>query len=177
MESTYAIISSTNRKGAMSYRLALIYQDLMSHAGIEAQLIDLEQLPPDFVFTALYDNSKKNQIFNEFQRVITASTKFVFIVPEYNGSFPGVLKAFIDGLEYPSSFRNKKAALVGISSGNQGSALALSHLADIFNYLGMHVFAQKPRLMRIENNLLPTGALTEQYLGYLKRQVEGFLEF
>lgn len=176
-ETSYTIISSTNRKGALSYQLAWVYKKLMAEAGIEANLIDLEQLPPDFIFTALYDNSKKNQVFNEFQRVISDSQKFVFIVPEYNGSFPGVLKSFIDGLEYPASFKNKKAALVGISSGNQGSALALSHLTDIFNYLGMHVLAHKPRLMRIESNLSPTGQLADQYLTYLRRQWQSFQVF
>ena len=42
--------------------------------------------------------------------------------------------------------QDKKAALVGISSGVQGAGLALSHLTDIFNYCGMHVLAQKPKL-------------------------------
>ena len=74
---------------------------------------------------------------------IQSCDKFVFVVPEYNGSFPGVFKAFVDGLKYPASFKDKKCALVGISSGTQGGALALSHLTDIFNYLGMNVLALK----------------------------------
>ena len=85
-----------------------------------------------------------------FQNQIDQCEKFVFITPEYNGSFPGVLKAFIDGMRFPGTFEGKKCALVGISAGTQGGALAMSHLTDIFNYLGMTVLANKPRLPLLE---------------------------
>ena len=42
---------------------------------------------------------------------MSQSEKFVFIVPEYNGSFPGVLKTFIDGLAFPDTFEQKKNVL------------------------------------------------------------------
>jgi len=177
MTHNYTIVSSTNRKGANSFLIGTIYKNLLIQKGITAQIIDLEKLPPDFVFSALYDNANKNAVFNTFQEIITNSQKLIFIVPEYNGSFPGVLKAFIDGLDYPNSFKNKKAALVGHSSGTQGSALALSHLTDIFNYLGMHVYAMKPRLLQIEKHLDNTGKLSEMYKLLLHEQAEGFVGF
>ena len=106
-----------------------------------------------------------------------SSEKFVFIVPEYNGSFPGVLKAFIDGLEYPGTFRGKKCALVGLSSGVQGAGLALSHLTDIFNYCGMHVLALKPKLARIEANMEDTKITNQLYNDLLKEQALSLLSF
>jgi NAD(P)H-dependent FMN reductase len=105
------------------------------------------------------------------------SEKFVFIIPEYNGSFPGVLKAFIDGLEYPSSFKNKKCALIGISSGLQGGGLALSHMTDIFNYLGMNVLALKPKLARIEANFNGEEITDKLYNQLLEEQVELLMNF
>lgn len=147
------IVSSTNRQEAITYQIASHYQQLLLAEGAASQILDLGQLPTDFVFSALYENAGKNEAFNHFRQLMKDAQKYVFIVPEYNGSFPGVLKAFIDGMEYPNTFRYKKCALVGLSSGNQGGALALSHLTDIFNYCGMHVLAQKPRLARIEANM------------------------
>jgi chromate reductase len=78
----------------------------------------------------------------------------VFIVPEYNGSFPGVLKVFIDGLNFPNSFIHKKTAIVGISDGVQGGAIALSHLTDIFHYLGLNVLAQKVKIPFLKKNFV-----------------------
>ncbi|SMD32739.1 NAD(P)H-dependent FMN reductase [Reichenbachiella faecimaris] len=170
------IISSTNRKNSVSKKLAHIYQGILEDKKIETEMIYLDELPEDFIATALYDQSGKNKLFNTFREKMLRAEKMVFIVPEYNGSFPGVLKAFIDGLAFPNTFRDKKAALVGISSGVQGAGLALSHLTDIFNYCGTHVLAQKPKLSRIEENLTENN-LSELYHSLLEEQVDKLLRF
>lgn len=170
------IISGTNRKNAVSLKIAHIYQSILKEKGEEADIINLIDLPHDFIETALYENAGKNEDFNPYRQQIKDSKKMIFVVPEYNGSFPGVLKAFIDGMQYPHAFRDKKAALVGLSSGIQGAGLALSHLTDIFNYCGMHVLAQKPKLYHIEKNLTEN-KLSELYHSLLEEQVEKLLEF
>ena len=147
------IISGTNRSNALSLKLSRIYQKFLNNLDAPSQIIDLSELPPDFAFSALYEQSGRNKLFNVFRQQMKDSDKFVYIVPEYNGSFPGILKTFIDGLEFPVSFQNKKCALVGLSAGEQGAGLALSHLTDIFNYCGMHVLALKPKLAQIEENM------------------------
>jgi NAD(P)H-dependent FMN reductase len=170
------IISSTNRKNSVSLKLANLYKDLLEKRNQEAQIIRLCELPTDFTETALYDRAGKNEAFNKFRDLMLEAKKMVFIVPEYNGSFPGVLKAFIDGLVFPHTFTDKKAALVGLSSGAQGAGLALSHLTDIFNYCGMHVLAQKPKLSRIEENLTENN-LSELYHSLLEEQIDKLLVF
>jgi len=171
------IVAGTNRKNSVSSRVATLYAALLSQKGHKASIIDLAELPADFTVTALYENSGKNDEFNPFREQISGSDKFVFVIPEYNGSFPGVLKAFIDGLEYPNSFRNKKCALVGISSGVQGGGLALSHMTDIFNYLGMHVLALKPKLARIESNFDGEEITDDLYNELLEEQANQLIQF
>ena len=171
------IISGTNRQNSVSAQVAYLYQSLLTQHQVESNIIDLADLPDDFVYTALYDNNGKNPEFNKFLEKLRSSDKYVFIIPEYNGSFPGVLKAFIDGMEYPNSFQDKKCALVGISSGMQGAGLALSHMTDIFNYLGMNVLALKPKLARIEKNFDGEEVTDELYSELLEEQVKKLLEF
>ncbi len=173
----FTIVCSTNRQNSLSKEISRIYQDLLKDQGQESQIIDLQDLPQDFVVSALYDNSGKNEHFNKYRELMLNSEKFVFIVPEYNGSFPGVLKAFIDGLKFPNTFTNKKCALVGLSAGVQGAGLALSHLTDIFNYCGMHVLALKPKLARIDSNLKDGVITDELYMELLETQVKQIIEF
>ena len=142
-----------------------------------SQIMDLSNLPPDFIFSALYSNTGKNKEFNTFTAMLQESEKFVFIVPEYNASFPGVLKAFIDGMNYPNPLKGKKAALVGLSSGHQGATLALSHLTDILNYLGMHVLAQKLKFASIEENMTEKQLSSELYIQLLNEQVNALIDF
>jgi len=171
------IISCTNRTSSVSMVVSEFYQELLTTAGAESRILNLRDLPADFVGSALYENTGKNQAFNQMTKLITNSEKFVFVVPEYNGSFPGVLKAFIDGMAYPVSFKDKKCALLGLSSGVQGGALALSHLTDIFNYLGMHVLALKVRMPGIEN-LLTDGRIDDELiLELLDMQIKDLIKF
>ncbi len=146
------IVATTNRKNSKTYKVAEYYQQLLTRLQIESDILSLEHLPEDFAFSALYENVGKNKEFNQSKERMDAAQKFVFIVPEYNGSFPGVLKTFIDGLGWPNSVNKKKAALVGISDGVLGGALALSHLTDVFHYLGCHVLSNMVRIPYMKKN-------------------------
>ena len=171
------LISGTNRKNSSTKKIALFYEQLLKAKNQETSLIDLKELPDDFISSALYENAGKNQIFNKLQDQVDACDKFIFITPEYNGSFPGVLKAFIDGLRYPGTFKGKKCALVGISSGIQGAALALSHLTDILNYMEMNVLAQKPKLALIDTKMEGEKLTDPLYIQLLNEQADALIGF
>ncbi len=171
------IICGTNRTDSVSYQIAQLYQRLLNDKGCPNELIDLSDLPNDFAFSALYEQAGKNEDFNHFRELMAKTKKFAFIVPEYNGSFPGVLKTFIDGLKFPHSFKGKKSALVGISSGIQGAGLALSHLTDIFHYCGMEVLSLKPKFSHIEQNFDGEKITNPLYQQLLEEQVEKLMDF
>lgn len=171
------IVCGTNRNDSVSYQIALLYQKMLNNINCPNELIDLSDLPNDFAFSALYEMAGKNEEFNHFREVMAEANKFVFVVPEYNGSFPGVLKTFIDGLKFPHTFKGKKCALVGISSGIQGAGLALSHLTDIFHYCGTEVLSLKPKLSHIEKNFKDGEITNNLYKQLLEEQVEKLINF
>ncbi|MPR33902.1 NADPH-dependent FMN reductase [Salmonirosea aquatica] len=171
------IVSGTNRPNSKTIEVAEFYQQLLASHQVESQILDLAKLPADFTFTALYGNVGKNEEFNVLRSLMDASQKFVFVVPEYNNSFPGVFKAFIDGLSYPNALQYKKCALVGLSDGVQGNALGLSHLTDVLNYLGMHVLAQKVRIPFMQKNFVK-GKIADRFIDQLiDDQARLFLAF
>lgn len=156
-----ALIAGTNRPRSTTRLLAEYYATrLRVHGAAAVELVDLADLPPDFTATALYGNTGRNDAFNALAAPVLAAEGLVFVVPEYNYSLPGVLKAFIDGLPYPNGLRGKTAALVGLSAGAQGGAVALSHLTDILHYLGCTVLPVQPRLAHVYQHFA-TGELTD----------------
>ncbi len=170
------IISGTNRKNSNSFKIAQQYQSILEKKGVKSTIVDLEKLPEDFLNKALYDKTV-SEGFKPTRELMKQCQKFVFIVPEYNGSFPGILKLFLDCLEFPGTLKNKKCAMVGLSSGVQGSALAMSHLTDIFNYLGMHVLALKPKLMSINERMENGEVKDELGIQLLEEQAEALINF
>jgi len=172
-----SIICGTNREDSISRKLANLYYELLKKRGLEAQKIDLINLPANFLSEILYDKIERHPDFQIFIKPLENSDKYIFIVPEYNGSFPGVLKSFIDGLPYPSAFENKKAALLGVSSGIQGAGLALSHLTDILNYCGCNILAFKPKLSKISQHIEGDSTISTPYLQLIEEQIERFISF
>ena len=171
------IVSGTNRPHAKTRKVADYYQNLLKIQQVESQILDLADVPADFIFSALYDNVGKNSQFNDLRSLMDHSEKFVFVIPEYNNSFPGVFKAFIDGLSYPNTLIHKKCALVGISDGVQGNTLGLSHLTDVLNYLGMHVLAQKIRIPFMHKNFVDNEIKDQLIKQLMDEQVQLLLRF
>ena len=170
------LLVGTNRPASRARRIASIYTSLLAELGAESQLLDLAELPSDFVASALYANAGTHPGFNRLAGLLDASNKLVIITPEYNGSFPGVLKAFIDGLPYPGGIQGKRAALIGLSSGGQGGLLAMSHLTDILMYLGTTVLPQRVRLPFIDKDLTPENELRHELSRQmLREQAEALL--
>ena len=66
-------------------------------------------------------------------RVLDAAGLHV-VTPEYNGSFPGVLKYFIDMLKFPESFDRKPVAFLGEAAGTWGGLRSVEQLQMIFGY-------------------------------------------
>lgn len=171
------IVVGTNRRNSVSRQIADYYKSILDDKGAASQVVDLVDLPEDFPTSALYEENGNNADFNAIREKVQSSEKLVFVVPEYNGSFPGVLKTFIDGLKYPEGLRDKKSALIGLSSGVQGGVFAMSHLTDIFNYLGMHVLALKPKLAGIESNFSDGKITNDLYNQLLNDQAEKLISF
>ena len=176
-DETIVIIVGTNRRESLSSQIARYYQNILNELEAPNLLLDLSGLPADFTTTALYENTGKNPDFNQYKDVVERARKMVFIVPEYNNSYPGVLKAFIDGMTYPSGLANKKIALVGLSSSHQGGALALSHLNDIFSYLNSNTLALRVKLAQIRSFWKDNTLQHDLYNQLLRQQARELIAF
>lgn len=170
------IIAGTNRAGSSTLKLAVYYQQKLIEKSVEAQVLSLEALPDNLLKTDLY--GKRSEGFKPIQEQISASDKFIFIIPEYNGSFPGALKVFMDACDFPLSFYDKKTALVGISSGKYGNIRGVDHFTGVCNYLNMHVFSLKLHIPFIRNEIDTDNNLTQaDTIKFTDEQMDRFLKF
>ncbi len=174
---TVGIIIGTNRQQSFTKNIAQYYAEHISSKGHQTHIIDLEQLPTDFAFTALYQNSGKNPDFSAFQALIDASDRLVILAPEYNGSFPGVLKTFIDGLRHPDSLSNKKVCLVGLSAGVLGNAVGLGHLNDVLSYLNANVLGLRIKLGEVSKHFKDGAFTNPTFESFVEKQINNFLTF
>jgi NAD(P)H-dependent FMN reductase len=154
------IISATNRPNSNTLKVALHYSQLMGKQQLKHKLLSLENVPSDIAFTELFGNrsEKFQQLLDAF---IIPVQKFVIIAPEYNGSYPGILKTFFDAIP-PEVNRNKKVALIGVSSGRAGNLRGMEHLTGVLNYLGMHVHPNKQPISSVLTLLNESGNIKDE---------------
>lgn len=170
------IISGTNRERSNSLKIAKYYQQELQLRGECWDLLSLADLPDRVTHTDLY--GKRSEEFERIQERVTQAEKFVFIIPEYNGSFPGVLKVFVDACAFPMSFLDKKAALVGVSTGKYGNIRGVDHFTGVCNYLRMHVLPLKIHLSKIHDELDDDGQLIDELTTkFVAEQIEEIVRF
>ena len=170
------IISSTNRPGSSTLKVARYYQTRLREKGVEAGLLSLADLPSNLIETDLYGN--RSAAFEPIQDVMTQTQKFLFIIPEYNGSFPGILKVFVDACSYPESFYEKKAALVGISSGKYGNIRGVDHFTGVCHYMHLHVMSLKIHIPSVHKEMDAEGNFfNKDTVRFIDEQIDKFIIF
>ncbi len=170
------VICSTNRAENHTKIVARFYAELLKQKKQKIQYFSLEDLPVDFAFNNDIFG-KKNKKFSEIvEKFIVPADKIVFVSPEYNGSIPGVLKTFIDGMD-PDIFEGKKAALVGVASGRSGNVRGMDHLTNILNYLEVQVLPFKVPVSGILKLIVHGKIIDGATQKTLEKQVEKFIKF
>lgn len=171
-----SVICSTNRKESNSLAFAKAIVQILNNYNESCQLLNLEDLPNDFIFENEVFGLVNDELIQIQDTYLTNSDKFIFILPEYNGSFPGVVKSFIDS-SAPSRVHNKKALLIGISSGRAGNVRGLEHFTGVLNYLRINVFPFKPAISGCHECIEDGEVVAESSLNLLENTLKDFLVF
>lgn len=170
------IIAGTNRPNSNTLKVAKYYQNQLAEKGLQTNLVDLQDLPSNFLADSLY--GKKTEAFDKIQELVTLTTKFLFVIPEYNGSYPGVLKTLIDACAFPESFYDKKACLVGISSGKYGNVRGIEHFNGVCAYLHLHVMPLRLHIPNIKQEINEKGRFfMEDTLKFSNQQMDKFVAY
>ena len=176
-----SIISGTNRELAKTDAISKYIFEYLNENGIACRILYLKDLKADFLNNAMYNSDKQSVQLKDIQdRHICEANKFIVVSPEYNGSFPGILKLFIDAISvraYSENFKAKKVALVGVSSGWAGNFRGMDHLAEIFAHQGGLCMPKRMAIPNIEQNF-DGKVFTDAKLGNrLVDFVQAFIEF
>jgi NAD(P)H-dependent FMN reductase len=171
------LICGTNRPKNVSQKFVNLYQTLLSKRNLECNTVAMENIPKDIAFSNDIIGTASGELKSILNEKIIPATKLVVVVPEYNGSFPGILKSFIDSVE-PKHYQGKIIALVGISAGRAGNLRGMEHLTGIFHYLGAEVISTKVDIASV-NSLLDENGMPndEGVVRRLNRQIDHLLKY
>ena len=170
------IISATNRPKSNSFIVAqLIQQIYHSLKADEVQIMSLQDVP----FQLLMKNPYPSELPIEIQQFVSKLNKssgFIIVCPEYNGSFPGIFKFFIDHWSYPETFQYRPIAFVGLG-GRFGGLRAVEQLQQIMGYRNSFIYPERVFLQNISELLVDGQIRDPDIKDLLFQQSAGFLQF
>src|SRR3954464_774475 len=106
-----AIILGTARQGRESEHAAkLVYEQTKKRAGVETELIDVRTLPMKL------DDAGEQMKDPKFSAAIDRRDALIIVTPEYNHSFPGLLKHALD--MNLKEYIHKAVGICGVSAGS-----------------------------------------------------------
>lgn len=174
----YTLIAATNRKDSNTYKVAKQYLKLMQEAELPVKFLHLrDELTPEIIHDDMYEDSVgvMKRIQDEY---LVDAEKYVIIMPEYNGSIPGIFKLFIDASDIPACWYGKKACLVGVADGRAGNLRGMEHLTGILNHIHVNIFWNKIPLSKINSLLNSEGEFHDELnVSLLRKQLEKFIAF
>ncbi len=165
----YLIISGTNRVGSNTLKVAKEYQRLLKEKSIDSELLSLEGI------NLLKRDADFERIENE---MIIPIDNYIFISPEYNGSFPGALKMLFDTGKTHSLWWHKKAMLTGVSTGRAGNLRGMDHLAGVLNHVKVTVLPNQLPISSVDKLMDADGHFTDQNtLKAINQQLDEFIKW
>lgn len=161
------IISGTNRKNSNTLKIAREYQQMLLVKGLQTSILSLEDVE------LLTDSDELKSVENE---LLKPATHLIIISPEYNGSFPGVLKMLFDCSSSHEMWYHKKALLTGVASGRAGNIRGMDHLADVLNYLKITVHPNKLPISVVNHVVSSEGKIIDaNTLRAINQQLDEFI--
>src|SRR3954447_3695602 len=140
------VFAGSTRTGSLHRKLAIAAAADLRARGLDVTLADLRDYPMPLYDGDLETESGVPENARAFRQLLERHDVFVIASPEYNGSFPALLKNVIDWTSRPTPgerpaavFHRKTAALLSASPGPGGGSRGLRHLRELLQMVGVEV--------------------------------------
>jgi len=165
------VLPGTNRAGSLTRTLADRVSDHYRELGHAVDLLDLAEMGADFVTPSAYQ--QPTPAITALVDRFLAADGVVFLVPEYNGSYPGIVK-----LPYPEGFGERPTAWIGIAAGQFQGLRAVEALQAVAGYRMAYQYPRRVFIGSSYQQFDGDGQLKDEKLCQrLQDQANGFCTF
>jgi NAD(P)H-dependent FMN reductase len=149
------LILGTARQGRESENVAhLVFEQTKKRAGVETELIDVRQLPMKL------DDAGEQIKDSKFSETIDRCDALIIVTPEYNHSFPGLLKHALD--MNLKEYIHKAVGICGVSAGPFGGARVIENLLPVMRELGLVTIFEDLNFGTVAKLFDESGSLLDQ---------------
>src|ERR1700757_438556 len=160
------VILGTARRGRESENVArFVHEQTSKRAGVETEFIDVRTLPMRL------DDAGEDMKDPKFSATIDRCDGLIIVTPEYNHSFPGLLKHALD--MNLKEYIHKAVGICGVSGGVFGGTRVIEHLLPVMRELGLVTIFEDVNFSRIGTLFGEHGELLDE--NFIRR-INAFLD-
>ena len=149
------VILGTTRKGRMSEHAArFMVGQIEKRNGVKTELIDISKLPMPL------DDAGEGIKDPAFSEKMMMADALVIVTPEYNHSFPGLLKHVLDSCL--KEYIHKPAGIVGVSAGPFGGVRVIQDFLPVIRELGLVNIFWDVNFTTVQSRFDESGALVDE---------------
>jgi chromate reductase len=160
------VLAGSARLDSIHRKLARQTVEALRNAGVEATLADLRDFPMPIYDGDLEAGEGIPPAAKALKELARQHDGFAIASPEYNGSFPALLKNALDWISRPEPgehplevFRGKVAGILSASPGPGGGRRGLHHLRELLEMMSVSVVPQELAIARSSGALDAAGRL------------------
>src|ERR1051325_1398122 len=149
------LILGTARQGRESEHAArFVFERAKARAGVETEFIDVRTLPMKL------DDAGEQMKDPKFAATIERCDGLIIVTPEYNHSFPGLLKHALDMCL--KEYIHKAVGICGVSAGAFGGTRVIESLLPVMRELGLVTIFEDLNFGKVRSLFDESGKLLEQ---------------
>jgi len=154
------LILGTARQGRESEHVArFVLEQTKKRAGVETEIIDVRTLPMRL------DDAGEQMKDPKFSATIERCDGLIIVTPEYNHSFPGLLKHALD--MNLKEYIHKAVGICGVSAGPLGGARVIENILPVMRELGLVTIFEDVNFGKVGTLFDESGNLLDQ--NYVRR--------
>ena len=169
------ILSSTDRPGSNAMKVSEYARSHIEKKA-ECRIFSLMDFPLADVEGGKYGNTPDS--VKEFNESFLEADGLLFVIPEYNGGFPGVLKVFFDYLPFPQAMEMMPVSTIGEAAGAFGALRPVEQFEQLLKYRKAYIYPERMFIQRVNDSFDPKNGLSDGLMQeLLESQLNGFPDF
>lgn len=159
------IVSSSTRTGRLTHQAAKgLHLLLNEQPDVTSVLLDLKEMALPMFEESYGKLSSPSSTISAVHEILNDADAFLFVSPEYNGSYSSALKNMVD--IYPkTTFANKAVGIVTISSGSLGGMRAAIQMQQLTLAIWAIPSPQMLLVADVQNKFNEEGLITDPSFG------------
>lgn len=168
------ILAGSVRKDRKSMNVCLHLEEQFSDLGVKVDLMDMAENPLPIFEDSMEEHPEVMKSVEKLSKRLENADAMVFVTPEYNGSFSGVLKNTLD--YFWAEFTRKPIGIAAVSSGKMGGINASTQLQHVILSLGAYALPIKLLVPDVENTFDSTlNPIQEDFINNTNNFINEFL--